>query len=481
MPATNRHRRLWSYGSNAIATAVLFFAILTVVILIVEKHPWRKDLTESGKYTLSQQTRKILDSIKEPVTIKAFFRGMEQERAAARDLLDTFVYYNNKLTYQFIDPDLMPELARQYEVRSYGSLVLEGFNKKQTVPRVDEETLTNALFKLTQKQVKKVYFLLGHGEHSLADNGKDGYSGLRTALAGENYEIADLNLLQRDQVPEDASVVVVGGPRKPLMEPEIASLKNYLRRNGKLVLMLDPYNDAGLKELVESYGLQLHNDIVVDKLSRVFGGSYLMPVVTQYGLHKITDGFNIATFYPEARSVRSAKELPAGVQVVTLASTSQEAWSEMDQELLKQGQAGYDDKTDLPGPVPIVAMAEITQKEGDPKKPAPESPGAEESDMEGKTGQTSSKKAYLLVCGNSGFADNTHFSLSGNGDFMLNMINFLAEEESLITIERKEKKGQPLVLTLNQERAIFWTSLVLVPCLVLMIGAAVYRVRRSQR
>jgi ABC-type uncharacterized transport system involved in gliding motility auxiliary subunit len=105
----------------------------------------------------------------------------------------------------------------------------------------------------------------------------------------------------------------------------------------------------------------------------------------------------------------------------------------------------------------------------------------EGSDTDSKPDQTSSRKSYLLVCGNSGFADNTHFSLSGNGDFMLNMINFLAEEESLITIEKREKKGQPLVLTLNQERAIFWTSLVLVPCLVLMIGAAVYRVRRSQR
>ncbi len=481
MPATNRYRRLWSYGSNTIATSVVFFAILTVVILIVEKHPWRKDLTESGKYTLSQQTRNILDSIKEPVTIKAFFRGVEQERAAAKDLLDTFAYYNDKLTYQFIDPDLMPELARQYEVRTYGSLVLEGFSKKQNVPRADEESLTNAIFKLTQKQVKKIYFLMGHGEHSLADNGKDGFSALRAALAGENYEVADLNLLQREHVPEDAAVVVVGGPRKPLMEPEITSLKDYLRKNGKLFLMLDPHNDAGLKELVESYGLMLHNDIVVDKLSRVFGGSYLMPVVTQYGLHKITDGFNIATFYPEARSIRPAKEVPAGAQLVALASTSQEAWSEMDQQLLKQGQAGYDDKTDLPGPVPIVALVEITQKDADPKKSNPESPVAGDADLESKPSQSSSKKAYLLVCGNSGFADNTHFSLSGNGDFILNMVNFLAEEESLITIDRKDRKGQPLVLTLNQERSIFWTSLVLVPCLILMIGVVVYRVRRAQR
>ncbi|HAA02138.1 MAG TPA: hypothetical protein DCE18_02060 [Syntrophobacteraceae bacterium] len=481
MPATNRYRRLWAYGSNTIVTSVVFLAILVVVILIVEKHPWRKDLTESGKYTLSPQTRKILDSIKEPVKIKAFFRSTEQDRGGAKDLLDTYTYYNDKLSYEFIDPDLQPEVARQYEIRTYSSLVLEGFNKKQSVQRVDEESLTNALFKLTQKQVKKIYFLVGHGEHTLADTGKDGYATLREALDRENYQIADLSLLQQEHVPDDAAAVVVGGPRKPLMAPEIAALKSYLQKNGKLLLMLDPYHDAGLKELVESYGLQLHDDIVVDKLSRVFGGSYTMPVVTQYGLHKITEGFNIATFYPEARSVRPAQKAPPGVRLVALASTSQEAWSEMDQQLFKQGQAGYDEKTDLPGPVPIAAIAEITPKGGEQKGPTTEPTAAVEADKETQAAPTPTRKSYLLVCGNSAFADNTHFNLSGNGDLFLNMINFLAEEESLIAIERRDTKGQPLVLTLDQERLLFWTSLVLVPCLILVIGAAVYRVRRSQR
>lgn len=481
MPATNRYRRLWSYGSNTIVTSMVFMAILVFVVLIVDKHPWRMDLTESGKYTLSQQTRKILDSIKDPVTIKAFFRSVEQERTPAKDLLDTFLYYNDKLTYEFIDPDLQPEMTRQYEVRNYGTLVLEGFNKKQSIQRSDEQSLTNALFKLTQKHVKKIYFLLGHGEHSLADNGKNGYSTLRAAIDRDNYEIADLNLLQIEHVPEDAALLVVGGPRKPLMEPEIASIKEYLQKNGRLLLMLDPYDNTGLKDLVQSYGMELHDDIVIDKLSRVFGGSFLMPVVTQYGLHKITDDFNIATFYPEARSVRPAKQPPAGVQVVPLASTSQEAWSEMDLETLKQGRASYDDKIDLPGPVPIVVLAEITTKDRGKQAPKPESTPAEKDGKEEKPDQTPPRKGYLLVCGNSVFVDNTHFSLSGNGDFFLNIVNFLAEEESLITIERQDKKGQALILTVSQERLLFWIPLVLVPCLVLAVGIAVYRVRRSQR
>src|SRR5512143_3892614 len=101
MPATSRYRRIWFYGSNTIITSLVFVAILVFIVLIVEKHPWRVDLTDTGKYTLSQQSRKILDSIREPVTIKAFFRTTEQEGSPAKDLLDTLHYHNNNLTYEF--------------------------------------------------------------------------------------------------------------------------------------------------------------------------------------------------------------------------------------------------------------------------------------------------------------------------------------------------------------------------------------------
>jgi len=481
MPATNRYRRLWSYGSNTIVSSLAFVAILVFVVLIVEKHPMRVDLTESGKYTLSPQTRKILDSIKEPVTIKAFFRTTEQERTGAGDVLDTFRYYNDKVTYEFIDPDLRPELARQYEIRDYGTLVLEGFNKKQSIQKADEESITNALFKLTQKQVKKIYFLLGHGEHSLEDSGKNGYSALQSALEKQNHEVGELNLMRLERVPEDASAVVVAGPQKPLMESEVAILKQYLQNGGKLLLMLDPYQDGGLKDLVQSYGMELYEDKVIDKLSRVLGGGFLMPVVTQYGAHKITDGFNVFTFYPEARSVRIAKQAPQGVHVMTLASTSEGAWAEMDREMLEKGQATFDVKVDIAGPVPIVVLAEIDKLDGAKKGAGQESPPHEEESKGENPDEASSGKAYLVMCGNSAFVDNANFGVYGNGDFFLNIANFLAEEESLITIERRDKKGQPLVLTRGQERLIFWMSLVLVPCALLIVGTLVYRVRRSQR
>ena len=102
----------------------------------------------------------------------------------------------NRSAIEFLDPDRQPELARRYEIRSYGTLVLEGYQKKQPIQRADEESFSNALLKLTRRQEKKIYFLIGHGEHDLKDTSKNGYSNLDAALEKENYQIDELNLLQ---------------------------------------------------------------------------------------------------------------------------------------------------------------------------------------------------------------------------------------------------------------------------------------------
>ncbi len=481
-------RRAWSYGSQSVVSVLLFFGIIVFVALIGQRHPWRVDLTETGTYTLSEQTRKILDSLHEPVKITAFFAAGSPERQEAEDLLETYAYHTPKISYRFVDPDRDPGLARRYQVEDYGTLVLQGYGRKQTIMNADEESLTNAILKLTQKGQKRVYFLLGHGEHSIDDLNKQGYSSFKAALEKENYAVATLNLMHNKEVPRDAAVVVIAGPRKPLFAAEQRSLKRYLERGGRAMICLDPTFDGGLAGFVVSYGIELHNDDVIDKLSRVFGGSYLMPVVTQYGFHEITDGFDLATFYPEARSVRIAKKKPANVELTVLASTSENAWAETDLNKLAQGEASFDEGKDLAGPVPLMVLAQIrlagSSEHHGPgsRSPSPKTDATSTEKRNGATGARNTvRKAYLLVCGDSDFADNTHFGLSGNGDLALNIIDYLAQEEALITIEGRKSKSRPLVLTRQQGEALFWIPLLLIPLLVLGAGLLVYRVRRKQR
>ena len=475
-----KRRRTLTYGSNTVISTLLFVGILTVIALIAERHPWRLDLTENKSFTLSEQTLNILASIKEPIEVTAFYATASPEWNDANDLLETYRYHNDKISYQFVDPDRNPEKAEQYEVRSYGTLVLNGYGKRQTIQSASEESLTNAIARLTRKKQKKVFFLMGHGEHSLEGFDKDGYSSVKSALQKENYAVEELNLLQHDQVPEDTALLVIAGPQKPLFDEEQAALKSYLNRGGKIMVLLEPYADGGLQEFLESYGIILSEDIVIDKLSKVFGGSYLLPVVTEYGFHKITKDFSLATFYPEARSVRPMEAPPAGIHLDVLASTSANAWAETDFAMLQQGQASFDEKKDRPGPVPLVVIAEIQLREGQGAE-APEGPKQHEQGPAHSDQDNPLSKAHLLVAGDSDFINNTHFGLSGNGDFFLNMVNFLAEEENLIVIKARKGQGQPVILTESQAQMLLWTVLVFVPLVVLMAGFMVYRVRRSQR
>jgi ABC-type uncharacterized transport system involved in gliding motility auxiliary subunit len=480
MAGTGKYRRAWTYGSSAVLSALFLIGILAFLVLIAERHPWRMDMTESGTFTLSEQTRNILGSLERPIDIKAFYATVSPEQTKAKDLLETYHYASSKITYDFIDPDRQPDMARRYEVRSYGTLVFEGYGKKQTISNVDEESVTNALLKLSRNEQKKIYFLSGHGEHSIDKSDKEGNSAARESLEKENYAVAGLNLLQQAQVPVDAAAVIIAGPQKALFPQELESLKTYVENGGKLMVLLDPYADGGLNRFLKNYGVELGDDVVIDKLSRVFGGDYLMPVVMQYGPHRITENFELATFYPEARSVMPAKEPPQGVQVETLASTSENAWAERNLEMLKRGEASFEEQEDIPGPISLMVLAEV-ERQTDKRSASAAMPGKDGRDSDRDNNETSANPAFLIVTGDSDFAANTYFALSGNGDLFLNMVNFLAEEKNLITIKPREKSPHPMLMTQAQASIAALVVLVVVPLLVLCSGVAVYRMRRSQR
>ncbi|HIJ77104.1 MAG TPA: hypothetical protein HPP81_10365, partial [Deltaproteobacteria bacterium] len=343
-----------------------------------------------------------------------------------------------------------------------------GYDKKQVVQTADEENITNALLKLTRKEQKKIYFLAGHGEHSLVADAQDSFSNAKSALEKNLYVVADLNLLQQEEVPADAAAVIIAGPRKQIPEREQGIIKNYLARGGKVMLMIDPLTETGMKDFLKDYGIQISDDVVIDRLSRLFGASERVPVVMEYGPHKITDNFSEFTFYPDARSVVPSDKPPQGIEVQVLASTSPNAWAERNLEMLKEGKAAFDKDKDLPGPVPLVVLADIAGH----KEPADAGQKDDNSPP--------AKDGVLVVAGNSLFASNSYFNEYGNGDFFLNTVSFLADETNLITVERPNT-NKPLLLTRTQATTIFWIVLVIVPFLVLVAGIAVRRVRRSQR
>ena len=462
--------------SNTALGFIAFVGILVLVALIGQRHPIRVDLTEGKRYSISDQSQKIVESLKNDISIKGFYQEADPNRDQTRDLLETYRYYSKKINYQFTDPDREPGLAKHYQIRTYGTLVLEGFGKTQTIPTADEETITNAILKLTQEQQRTVYFLAGHGERDISNVEKDGYATAKAAIEKENFQVNTLNLLVNPKIPDDAALVVVADPQKPLLATELDALRQYSIRNGSVLFLLEPFSDGGVADFLKSYGIIISPDIIVDTMSRVFGASYLIPVITEYGFHKITDGFNVACFFPTTRSIGSAEGVPDSIDLLELASTSSYSWAETGFRLGQTEPPKFDETQDRKGPISVAVIAAIAAGNPGNNPESQEQPPGKSAEATDAGGQ-----AHLLVFGDSDFASNSYFNLQGNADFFLNAINFLGQQENLISIQRPTTAGAPLTLSKSQNRLLFWVGLLLMPAVVVASGLAVFQSRRKHR
>lgn len=461
-------------GMNAVASAVLVLAISVMVGAIAARHSKQIDLTRDNRYSLSPQSRKVVAGLPREVEAVAFYKETTPNRRRMEDLLEQYRHAGRKLSYRFVDPDRNPGEAKARQVTNYGETVLVSGAREERIQGAEERELTNALIKVTREGRKKFYFLTGHGEHGLADTGKDGLSALRQALERENFDTADLALLRSPEIPADAAAVVIDGPKTDLAPPEIETLRDWMDAGGKMLVMIEPVgppDDRGqpnLEDFLASWGVALGRDVIIDRMSRLFGGDYLIPIVSQYEDHPITRDFSLACFFPTARSVDVASPVPMGVTGQKLALTGADAWGETDQaRLAGERKAQFDEGADRMGPLPVASAFTKSIPGEAAADSGAEGPGARE--------------ARLVVIGDSDVATNTNMGLQGNGDFILNALGWLAEEEDLVAIRPREGKNEPIVLSASQGRMLFYIPVVGLPLATLIIGTTVVARRRWRR
>ena len=447
--------RSLKYGANTTVMTLIVLGIIVIVEAISARHSYRWDVTSNQRYTLSEQTKSVVSGLTNDVTILAFYSVEQADRMAFEDRLKQYMALSKHIKYEFVDPDKFPGRAQKYEIKAYGTIVLETDKKQEKITDSSEQTLTNALIKVTREQKKIIYMIKGHGEHALDDAGEKGYSQAMQAMTDQNYEVKDLLLTQQQFIPTDAALVVMAGPQTDLLSAELDLLRNYLDKGGNLLLLLDPDYAPGMTAFVKEYGVIVGDDMVIDRMSRMLGAGYDMPVVMQYAGHPITERFNVMTFFPVARSVQPAETLPEGIQADKFFFSSPDSWAETSKAELESGKVQFNDGTDMRGPVPLAAIAGIA------------------------TPNQTKKGSKMIVIGDSDFVNNTYFAQVGNGDLFLNTVSWLAEEESLIAIRAKDPDVMPLMLTATQGRLAFLVSFVVLPVFVIFMGVTMYIQRRA--
>jgi ABC-type uncharacterized transport system involved in gliding motility auxiliary subunit len=442
-------RRSTRYGVNTAVAVALVLGATVVVQALSFRHSARWDLTENKRFSLSPQTIQLLGGLKTEVNAVAFFRSDQPGKRTAEELLKQYARYSNgKLTWKSADPDREPGLARRYGIESYGTIVLETKAKSEKVLDAEEEKLTNGLVKVTREGKRVVYVIQGHGEAELTSSERAGFSEAKSAMEKVNYDVKPLVLARAGKVPDDATVVILAGPRNDLFAPELEALDAYVGRGGKVLAMVNPFQNEGLKKYLVKYGFQLDDDLVVEQnpLGRLFGTGPEVPIIQQYESHPITrDLGNVMTLFPLTRSITALKTPPKGVNVQVLARTSPDSWGETNRADLQRGVAKPDPE-DPKGPLAVAAVATVD-------------------------------KARIVVYGTSNLATNQFLNIVNNRDFFLNTVSWLAEEEDQISVRPKDMKQTPVFMSSNQAQAVNLLPMLVLPGLVL-IGGIIAVVRR---
>jgi ABC-type uncharacterized transport system involved in gliding motility auxiliary subunit len=457
------------FGSLAIASILVVLGILVAINYLSNRHNKRWDLTAASQWTLSDQTKKVLQGLNKPVRVTVFARTEDFDRFRQR--LDEYTYQSKQLQVEYIDPEKRPSMAERLKENALGTVVLEYEGRVQRVTSEAEQDLTNGLIKVVQGKEPKVFFVQGHGERDINGSDGNGYGGINQELKSDNFATESLVLLQQD-IPADAAVVVIAGPKSDLLEPEVNKLKAFLTKGGKLMVLIDPPQRAdapppnNLLAFLKDWSVDVGTNAVLDPMSQLRGTQADVPVAANYPYHQITNTFRMLTAYPYARSVKPVEGVPNGRTATTIIQSGVNSWAESDlKTLTTRGEARPEfDKGDIKGPVSLAVAVSAPVANATPAA---------------TDGQDASKpETRLVVVGDSDFAANAVAGMGGNRDMFLNMVNWLAQQENLISVRPRNPADRRITMTGGQDRMIFWFAMVILPGLIFVAGIQAWWRRR---
>jgi ABC-type uncharacterized transport system involved in gliding motility auxiliary subunit len=476
------------YGSNTAVLIVVVLVILAGLNYLAVRHPLKKDLTKNQRYSLSDQTKKVVRGLKDEVRVVYFQRAAEME-GAGPDRVREYQSLSPRVKVEFIDPIAKPARARELDVKGpWPSIVIERGEKRERVNNDSEQDLTNAFIKVTREGKKTVCFAQGEGEKDIDDADDGGLSGVKAALGRDLYDAKKVLLAREGHVPADCSVLVVAGPQSDLL-PQVADvIREWVKGGGKAMFLSDPE----LKEkrpnydaLVKAFNIEPGMDVVVDVsgFGQIVGTGELTPLAVEYPYHEITRGFRVMTAFHEARSMQAGTGTVEGVFAQDLVKTSPASWAETDLSLKAPVQFDEGkDKKDKKGPIALAAVATVTVATPSPAPSAAPSraPSGAPSPSPSSSPEEAAPKreGRVAALGDSDFASNSLLGFQGNRDLFLNTVAWLAQDVDLISIRPKEPDDQRLVLTRNQQQNLLVLALLLIPGLFVVMGIREWWSRR---
>ena len=446
------------YVAYAATYILIVMAAVVVVNVLADRFNKSYDATSNKRYSLSDQTAKIVKGLKQNATITYFNQSTRFREG--KDLLDEYANLSPKVRVEYVDPDKNPQAAREAGIRSLGTAVVQIGMKKEEVKGMTEEGITGAFIRDLKSNTRMVCFVSGSGEHQIDNSDRQGLSRFKDLLTRDNYESKTVSLLEKTEVPNDCTTLVVAGPTRNYEQPEVDALQKYVESGGRAFLMLDPPLKAGrseiadndaLADVLQSWGVTLKKDLILDlnPLGQMVGLGPQVALVTRYESQPIVSEMKgTATGFPLSRSLEVKSTDKTSVQKLFDSSSTSLATSNLNSPAVS-----VNDPTNKKGPLTIAAA------------------GTYQTSKENSQGR-------FVVVGSSSWIDNGFINFNGNNDLALNTINWLASDEDLISIRPKEREDRRVTMTRAQLIWVRATSQFLLPAIVVVAGVGVWWKRR---
>ncbi len=437
-------RRVWL---KHLAFFVALLVATAGLYQLATRFPAHWDATQNALNSLEQGSVDALRQLEYPLNITVYTTEQDAKQGDVRKLVSEFVAlyqrYKSDISLTFVDPLKEPEAVRKSGIRGNGEMVVEYGGRREHLTTLNEQTLTSALLRLAHGKQQLLMYLSGHGERKLdgAANHDLGEFGRR--LEQNGYRIAPLNLTIAQEVPDNASVLVITQPQTKLFQGETSKLLRHIERGGNVLWLLDAEPLRGLEPLAEKLGIVLSPGIVFDPNAQEMNAPTDWTLGTGYAPHPITRNFDLITVFPYAR-VLGMEDDKAWERHI-LVEGAMNGWVSTDRN------PRFDKQRDIPGPVNLALALQRTVGE---------------------------REQRIVVVGSGSFLSNAYSGNGGNLDLGVNMMNWLTGEERLITLTPHAAKDGTLTLSKHQLTFLSVGLLIVLPLLLIAVGGWLWWRRR---
>jgi ABC-type uncharacterized transport system involved in gliding motility auxiliary subunit len=443
---------------------ILFIGVIGVLAWLSTRYSFTTDWTASGRNTLSEASTELLARIDGPITITSYASEDKTVRRAVSDLVARYQRYKPNIALHFVNPDLEPERVRELGIRVNGELVVEYQNRSENLTELSEKGITNTLQRLARSGERWLVFIAGHGERKPQGIANHDLGNWVRELESKGFKAQTLQLTDTPQLPDNTRVLIIASPRADLLPGEVEIIKQYVAAGGNLLWLTDPGPQHGLEALADTLGIGFVPGVIVDPTTRVLGiDDPRFALVVDYPEHAIVRNFDVLTLYPQA--VGLTLSAPDDWTGNSFLRTSARSWAE---DGVMTDTIQFNAGNDTLGPLNIGVT--LTRKR----------PTAAATHDDADTTPTSGTQQRVAVIGDGDFLANAYLGNGGNLALGMNLVNWLAHDDSFINISVKTAVDRSLQLSPLAQGIIGIGFLFALPALLAGSGLFIWWRRRKR-